>query len=89
MGAWMPLIGLTALQGTLHLLRIVTLIWREREHARSNCLQIEAAAAAGVTVLDVRGRRAKLLIVSEPPESSIPKSQPGARLEPVGRCSVN
>jgi hypothetical protein len=68
MSAWMQVAMAVTAPVVLELVRAAVFAWREHVHTRSNCRQIEAAAAARVLVLDQHGDQGTLLIVPEPPE---------------------
>ncbi len=63
MSTWVPIAVVAAVQIGLRLISVVGPIWRERAHARANCLQIDAAAAGGVLVQESRGNEITLLII--------------------------
>jgi hypothetical protein len=66
MSAWMQLATAVTAPVVLELARAAVFAWREHVHTRSNCRQIEAAAAARTLVLDQRGDQGTLLIAPEP-----------------------
>ena len=76
MSTWVPIAVVAAVQIGLRLIFVAGPIWRERAHARANCLQIEAAAAGGVLVQESRGNKITLLII--PGASSQHRPSPAA-----------
>jgi hypothetical protein len=65
MSAWMPIAIVAAAQVGLRAIIVSGLIWRDWVHARSNCLQIKAAAEGGVLVYETRSSVNSLLIAPQ------------------------
>ena len=55
MGVWLPITLVAMTQIALRLITVVAVVWRERARAESHRVQMETAAASGVTLCERLG----------------------------------
>jgi hypothetical protein len=81
--AWLPIAVVILTQITLRLISVACLIWQERAHAKSNCAQMETAAATAAMIYEGRQNGTILVII---PRSS-PREEEASAADAIA-CGV-